>query len=149
MPATKMLNENESAAVVEAIRKAEQNTAGEICVHLELFCKKSPLDKAKKYFQKLKMHKTRARNGVLLYVALQDKKVAVVGDVGINTLVPPNFWESVKENLITHFRKGEICPGICAAVHQIGQQLKTYFPQKNENPNELPDDLSIGNTELE
>lgn len=130
-------------AMVAAIQEAEKNTSGEIRIHFENYCKKDVLDCAAEAFAQLKMHKTALRNGVLVYIALEDKKMAILGDAGINAKVPANFWNEIKNRMIENFRKGQICEGVCNAVREIGIQLKTYFPYQTEDINELPDEISF------
>lgn len=130
-------------AMVAAIQEAEKNTSGEIRIHFENYCKKDVLDCAAQVFAQLKMHKTALRNGVLVYVALEDKKMAILGDAGINAKVPANFWDEIKNRMIEKFRQGQICEGACEAVREIGMQLKKYFPCQAEDKNELPDEISF------
>lgn len=129
--------------MIEAIKQAEKNTSGEIRIHFENHCKKDVLDRASEVFAELKMHKTRQRNGVLIYVALEDKKLAILGDAGLNAKVPENFWDEVKNNTIEKFKQRQICEGVCQAVLQAGQQLKQYFPYQKDDVNELSDEISF------
>ena len=82
----------QKTAMVAAIRQAEKDTSGEIRIHFENHCRKNVLDRAAQVFADLKMHKTALRNGVLIYVALEDKQLAILGDAGINAKVPDHFW---------------------------------------------------------
>ena len=70
--------------IEHAIAQAELTTSAELRVHLEDNCKEDPLDRAAYLFEKLEMHKTALRNGVLIYVAFQDRKLAILGDAGIH-----------------------------------------------------------------
>lgn len=129
--------------MVAAIQQAEKATSGEIRVHIENHCRKNVLDRAADVFAQLKMHKTAARNGVLVYVALEDRKLAILGDAGINAKVPANFWEGIKIRMVEQFKQGLITEGICEAVLSAGNALKTYFPYQTDDKNELPDDISF------
>lgn len=126
-----------------AIQQAEKATSGEIRVHIENHCRKNVLDRAADVFAQLKMHKTAARNGVLVYVALEDRKLAILGDAGINAKVPANFWEGIKIRMVEQFKQGLITEGIREAVLSAGNALKTYFPYQTDDKNELPDDISF------
>ena len=130
-------------AMVVAIQEAERNTSGEIRIHFENYCKKDVLDCAAQVFAQLKMHKTALRNGVLVYVALEDKKMAILGDAGIKAKVPFDFWDEIKNRMIERFRQGLICEGVCEAVRGIGIQLKKYFPCQPGDINELSDEISF------
>ena len=118
----------QKTAMVAAIRQAEKDTSGEIRIHFENHCRKNVLDRAAQVFADLKMHKTALRNGVLIYVALEDKQLAILGDAGINAKVPDHFWDDIKNNMIEKFKSGQICEGVCEAVLTAGQQLKVFFP---------------------
>jgi len=91
--ASKYLTKDEQAQIVKAIESAELNTSGEIRVHLESLCSGDPFKRAVYLFNKLKMHKTKDRNGVLIYIAFESKKFAIIGDSGINEKVSDNFWD--------------------------------------------------------
>lgn len=131
----------EQDRIAEAIATAEKNTSGEIRIALEKHCKIDPLERATQYFFELEMHKTHQRNGVLIYLAYHDKKFAVIGDKGINQLVPENFWETVQIALKAHFSSGNIADGIIAGVSLAGEKLALYFPSVKEDINELPNEI--------
>ena len=99
-------NQAQKEAIQAAIADAEMNTSGEIRVHIDDKCGVAPVEKAIEVFEKLKMHETELRNGVLIYVAVKDHKLAIVGDQGINDVVADNFWDEIKNNLIESFKKG-------------------------------------------
>ena len=94
----------QKTAMVAAIRQAEKDTSGEIRIHFENHCRKNVLDRAAQVFADLKMHKTALRNGVLIYVALEDKQLAILGDAGINAKVPDHFWDDIKIQIRTDLR---------------------------------------------
>lgn len=139
LPVTK----TEEQAIIEAIRQAETGTSGEIRVHFQRSSKgKDPLEAAQKAFFKLNMHQTRLRNGVLLFMLLEPRKFVILGDKGINDVVPEHFWEETRDLMTGYFRQGKIAEGLCAGITQAGQKLKAFFPADLENPNELTDELS-------
>jgi len=130
--------------IVDAIKQAELNTSGEIRIHIEDKCKGNVLDRAADVFAMLKMQKTEQRNGVLFYLALEDKQFAILGDAGINAVVPENFWESIKEAMLAHFKNGEFTDGLVTGVEMAGEKLKQHFPYQSDDVNELPNDISFG-----
>jgi len=146
------LTPKEETAIVEAIRLAEKNTSGEIRVHLEpaSISAEEPnepidaFDRAAAVFDMLNMHNTAARNGVLIYVAVQDRTLVIIGDKGINDIVGQDFWESTKDIIIGHFKKGNMKQGLVEGILKAGEQLQKHFPFKNDDKNELPDAISIG-----
>lgn len=138
----KFFSAEEESTLIEAIRAAEKNTSGEIRVHLESKCKGEILKAAGKTFRRLKMNKTKARNGVLIFIAPERKEFAIIGDQGINAIVPQNFWADVRDILQKHFREAAFTEGIKEAILLIGEKLKAHFPYQSDDENELPDDIS-------
>ncbi len=138
----KFFTPEEQKRIVEEIRKAEDRTSGEVRVHLDCCSREFPLEKAKRVFHRLGMTRTKARNGVLIYLATEDRKFAILGDEGIHRVVPENYWEDVKGKMEKKFREGMICEGICLGIREIGEKLKAYFPVEKDDRNELPDTIS-------
>lgn len=138
------LTPTEEAAIIEAIRTAEKNTSGEIRVHLEARSKVDAFDRAAEVFEFLHMNNTKLGNGVLIYVAVEDRTLVIMGDEGINNVVAPNFWESTKDAIITQFKNGHTKQGLVDGILMAGDQLKKHFPYTKKDRNELPDDISIG-----
>jgi uncharacterized membrane protein len=132
----------EEDRIIDAIQEAELNTSGEIRVHLEDNLKGDVLQAAQKTFLKLEMHKTEARNGVLIFIAPEQRKLAILGDKGINERVPKDFWSEERDIMLAHFKSGNYADGVCAAVQQVGAKLKAFFPYQSDDENELPDDIS-------
>jgi uncharacterized membrane protein len=140
----KPLSEFEEKQVVDAIAEAEKQTSGEIRVHIDKWCKTDPIYKAQNLFNSLGLEETALRNGVLIYVAAQEHKFAIIGDVGINHVVPRNFWESTKDEMKEEFKKGNLAGGICAGIKEAGIELKAHFPYSDDDENELPNEISYG-----
>ena len=146
------LTPEEETAIIEAIRIAEKNTSGEIRVHLEptSISAEEPnepidaFDRAAEVFDLLNMDNTKESNGVLIYVAVQDRTLVIMGDKGINDIVGQNFWEETKDVIINHFKNGNIKQGLVEGILKAGEQLKKHFPYKKDDKNELPDDISVG-----
>ncbi|MCB0789380.1 MAG: TPM domain-containing protein [Flavobacteriales bacterium] len=132
------------AQVREAIGAAERRTSGELRVHLEDHIEEDVLDHAAYVFEELGMHRTRDRNGVLVYVAVADRQVAVLGDSGINEQVPEGFWTDVVGLLKLHFAAGRHAEGLVEAVHLIGEKLSSFFPLREDDTDELSNEVSIG-----
>lgn len=132
--------------IKQAILDAELNTSGEIRVHLQKKCTGEILDCAADIFKKLGMDKTALRNGVLIYLAIENNSFAIIGDSGINAVVPTDFWESTKLIMINHFREGRFTEGLVAAIEKAGEQLKKHFPYSKDDINELSDDISFDET---
>jgi len=140
-------SEGDKIQIKNAIRAAELNTSGEVRVHIEKHCKEDVLDRAAYIFEKLEMHKTELRNGVLFYLAIEDRKFAILGDAGINQKVPENFWDEIKENMLTRFKEGNFTNGLSEGIIEAGKQLKMHFPHQQDDVNELSDEISFGEKE--
>lgn len=130
--------------IVQAIKDAELHTSGEIRVHLESKCAGDPLQRAVYIFNYLKMYNTQSRNGVLVYVAVQSRKFAIIGDVGINNAVPDNFWDGIKQRMGEAFSAGNYVEGLSSAIREAGESLKKDFPYQSDDVNEQPDEISFG-----
>lgn len=143
MSARDFFNSAERTEIEQAISKAEEVTSGEIRIHLENTCKEEVLDHAAWIFEELEMHETSERNGVLIYLAVEDKKFAVLGDIGINEKLGENYWEGLKDEMQEKFKKGEFKEALTHAAAHIGQSLTAHFPKTDSDQNELPNDISF------
>jgi len=143
MKASEFFTRDQQAQILAAVKEAENETSGEIRVHIETSCHEDVLDRAAWIFKKLRMHSTAERNGVLFYLAVDDRKFAVLGDAGINSKVPPGFWDDVKVLLQNNFREGKFTEGLSEGIILAGTHLKTHFPHKKDDLNELSDEISF------
>ena len=140
----RFFTKEEKGKIVTAIKEAELQTSGEIRVHLE---KKTPapvLERAKELFFQLGLDKTQQKNGVLIYLAIREKLFAVIGDEGINKVVPAGFWDEIKNILQDNFQRDQFLAGLELAINKIGEKLKAYFPYQADDKNECPDEISVG-----
>jgi uncharacterized membrane protein len=137
-------SKEEQQRIVEAIRNAELATSGEIRLHVEPGTSLNPVERAKQVFEQLGMGNTDLKNGVLFYLAIEDRKLAIIGDSGIHLKVGDNFWQEEKELMVNHFLKGDYTTGICKAIEQVGEKLKLHFPFQQTDTNELSNDISFG-----
>jgi uncharacterized membrane protein len=144
MNVEKFFSKEQKKQIVIAIKEAEKETSGEIRVHIESSCKKDTLERTVHLFEKLKMHETQLHNGTLIYLAVKDHKFAIFGDEGINEIVPDNFWTDVRTVMQKEFESGNFVTGMTTGIGMVGQKLKEYFPYKDDDINELSDDISIG-----
>lgn len=142
MEVEQFLTEQQEKEVIDAIREAEKNTSGEIRVHLEKSLNQDTIKRAEELFVQLEMEKTTFKNGVLFYVAVDDHQFAILGDEGIDKVVPDDFWESIKNEVINEFVKGEHAKGLVMGILHAGEKLKEFFPYSDEDENELSDEIS-------
>lgn len=138
-----MLNQEELNRVVESIRAAESQTSAEIRVCVARKCKQNPLDAAYRKFKQLKMDTTALRNSVLIYVAPNDHKAAVVGDSGIDEATKEGFWNLVLDDMLSYFKDERICDGICQGVEKVGELIKARYPVMKDDVNELCDEVIL------
>ncbi len=148
MKASRFFSQEQQDKILKAIREAERATSGEIRVHIETRCTENPLDRAAWIFNRLGMDKTAKRNGVLFYLAVKERKFAIIGDSGINSVVREGLWDEIRELLKMNFTDGRFTEGLTAAILLAGQQLKTFFPRKTDDINELPDTISFDNNDI-
>lgn len=137
------LTADQQKNVVDAVRLAEKGTSGEIRIHIDSKCSGDPVERAKVVFKRLGMNKTALQNGVLIYLACESKVFAIIGDKGINDLVPENFWADVIDAMGAEFRQGRFAEGLAEGVRMAGEKLKAYFPYQSDDRNELPDNISF------
>ena len=136
----------ENERIVESIREAERQTSGEVRIFVEGHCKYvDALDRAKEIFDNLKMEETEFRNGVLFYIAIEDKQLAIFADTGIHEATGNEYWKNVVHEILSVFSKNNIVEGITTTILSIGEALKSHFPYEQKmDKNELPDDIIFG-----
>lgn len=138
------LTTDEEQEIVNAILDSEKNTSGEIRVHIEPSSQLDHYVRAQEVFHLLKMDNTRESNGVLIYVAVEDKKFVICGDKGIDDVVPDDFWDSTKDVIQNSFKEGKFKEGIIKGILMAGEELKAHFPWKPNDTNELSNEVSKG-----
>jgi uncharacterized membrane protein len=144
MKASKFFTDKEKKEIEEAIKMAEKMTSGEIRVHVDTICKADDVrDCAVRVFAKLGMHKTKLRNGVLIYLSIEDSRFAIIGDSGINAVVPPDFWDKIKDTMVEYFKDKRFTEGIIQGIMMIGEKLNLYFPLEYGDKNELSNKISF------
>jgi uncharacterized membrane protein len=145
--AKEKFSKEQKAAIVNAIVEAELNTSGEVRVHIDSTCVGDPIAKAVKIFKMLDMDNTEQRNGVLIYVAMDNNKLAIIGDQGINEIVTDHFWDDARDAMIDHFKNGLYTEGLIEGVRKVGEQLKTAFPGEFGDRNELDNEVTFDSEE--
>ncbi|WP_159021665.1 TPM domain-containing protein [Formosa sp. L2A11] len=140
----RFLSQDEETEIVEAIRVAEKETSGEIRIHIEKTTSIDVYERAMEVFYMLKMNNTKLQNGVLIYVAVEDKTFVIYGDKGINDLVDDDFWNSTKDVIQSYFKQGKFKEGLVEGVLRAGKELQANFPWDASDINELPNEISNG-----
>jgi len=136
--------------IARAIADAETATSAEIRVHLERRVRHpgdpargDALGRARDVFAQLGMHRTALRHGVLIYLALADRQVAIVGDEGIHTHVGDQYWAGIRDRMVERLRRGEPRAAVAEAVRDLGRSLARHFPRRPGDSNELSDDVTV------
>lgn len=138
------LTKEEEQAIVEAIGIAEKATSGEIRVHIEKSSDKNHFERAKEVFQDLKMDETELKNGVLIYLAVEDKSFVICGDKGIDDVVNDDFWNCTKDTMASQFKNNNFKQGLIDGILMAGDQLKKHFPYQENDIDELSNEISKG-----
>ena len=139
------LSANDEAEIIEAIRIAESKTSGEIRVHIEASSKETIEERALEVFYHLKMDNTKLQNGVLIYVAVNDKAFCIYGDKGINNVVESDFWDCTKNAIQNQFKHGQFKQGLIDGILNAGQELGKHFPwDHHHDTDELSNEISKG-----
>ena len=137
------LSDTDVSALVEAIKTAENHSTGEIRVHIDSSTEQENERVAWEVFEKLQMHETKDRNAVLFHVNFAQKYLSIIGDKGIHEKVCQSFWDKIHAEMVADFAKGDYLQGLKNGILVTGVELKKYFPVGEENPNELPDDITF------
>lgn len=132
----------EEAQITEAIRLAEQGTAGEILVRIERRCPGEPLEYACNLLHSLGITVTKRRTGILIYMSISDRNLAICGDEAIHNEFGTEGWQKICDQLSARFHNEEFTEGLCEAIQQIGDVLTKAFPMDSNDVNELPNEPS-------
>ena len=143
MRTREFLSKLEHDRIVQAIREAESKSSSEIRVFIQRGkLTADPLITAQKKFHRLRMHKTRERNAVLIFVAPRAHKFAVVGDKAIHEKCGDEFWQRIIDRMRTHFQNEKFSDAIVEGIQEIGSLLARYFPKTSMDSNELPNEIA-------
>lgn len=138
------LSTDDERRIEQAITDAELQTSGEIRIHIELVCNEDTLVHTRKIFHTLKMEQTADRNAVLLYVSLEDHKLAIYGDEGIHATLGVKYWSNIIDIISAKARDGDLAGGIVDGIAQLGDVLKKYYPFATDDIDELDNAISYG-----
>ena len=69
--------------------------------------------------------------------------LAVIGDRGIHERVGDGYWQQVVDAMLGHLRASRPRDGLVQAVRDVGAALRSHFPRRGDDRNELADDVSI------
>lgn len=142
-----LLTPEQQEQVVACIREAENSTTGELRVYIESHCTYvDAMDRAWEIFGQLGMMDTVSRNAVLVYLALDDRQFAIVGDEQIYIKAGgPVFWQAAAAKLKAYLKSEQATEGLCVCVNELAHAMATHFPyDPGITKNELPDEIVFG-----
>ena len=137
-----LLNPDAEREVIEAIRLAEKETSGEIRVHIEKHTNADHYKRATEVFHELGMDATELKNGVLIYLAVDDRHFVILGDKGIDAVVENDFWDCTKDVMQQHFKNGDFKTGLVEGIARAGERLRQFFPWQEGDTDELSNEIS-------
>ncbi len=141
--AKNFFTKQEQELIINSISTAELKTSGEIRLHIDNICLGNVLKRTEKVFTKLNMHQTAERNGVLIYLSILDKKIAIVGDVGIHQKLGDAFWKQTVNEVIEKIKTGNKALALADCILHCGNQLSKFFPRQEDDKNELKNNISF------
>jgi len=141
-----LFSDDDFEAIAAMVTEAERHTSAEIRVHLERRLPRGTdaFTRAGHVFTHLKMDATAERNGVLLYLAIEDRALAIVGDSGVHARVGDDYWQRVRDSMVARLRSGAARDAVVHAVTDVGLVLQKFFPRRRDDRNELSDEVSLG-----
>ncbi|MBT1071124.1 TPM domain-containing protein [Pelotalea chapellei] len=96
-------------------------------------------DKAVCAFYEEGLHRTREQNGILIFISMLERRVWILGDHGINAVIPADHWISLASRLSAGIRQGTMTQSLTAVITEVGGILQQHFPSRSDDTNELPD----------
>ncbi|MBI3788075.1 MAG: TPM domain-containing protein [Ignavibacteriales bacterium] len=135
-------------AIAGAIAEIEKTTSGELRV--EIRQKRHRNEKlltieqiARREFFHLGMGKTHERNGVLLFLLLEERQFYILADEHIHKKVTPDHWQEIANSMSAKFSQQQFRDGIIEAVRAAGKVLAAHYPHKADDKNELSNDVVV------
>lgn len=148
--ARRFLGDEDFDAIARASANAEAHTSGEIRVHLERRVPRGRrgvvgdvLERARDVFWRLGIQRTRERNGVLIYLAIEDRRFAIVGDEGIHARVGNDHWVSMRDLMVEKLKNQQPGEAILSAISETVRVLREHFPRRPDDTDELSDQVSV------
>jgi uncharacterized membrane protein len=128
-------------AIARAVDDAESRTSGEIVVHIvhNLLPLETPRRRALRAFHALGIHRTRRRNGVLLFLVMKKKRFEIVADEGIDEKAGASAWKEIALDVTETLSRKGFEAGACRGVTLLGEVLAKHYPREEGDVDELPD----------
>lgn len=98
---------------------------------------------ARNYFLALKLHATKKRSGLMIFVSVAEHYVEILTDIEIAQKLPNSTWEAIVQSFIARVRAGQTAHGYLEAIQSIGALLISHFPRDPDDTDELPNHLIV------
>jgi uncharacterized membrane protein len=137
------ISESDKNEIASTMLNADFKTSGEIRVRFERKAGRDPLAAARNAFLKLGMRENPSQNGVLFYISVFDRKFAVLGDEGINSKVGQQFWDIVRDAVITKLKEKQFAIGLIGGINMVAEKLAEFYPDEKIDLKENPDAITF------
>lgn len=122
------INQLEKNRLVKAIQEAEQGSSGDIVLYISYKKVADPQIAARAVFRKLSLGKTEIQNAVLIFLAPENQKLAVIGGTDLYQKLPHDWWTNLITEMSANFVENRLTEGLLLAIEKIGIALRTHFP---------------------
>jgi uncharacterized membrane protein len=132
------LSKDETAKLAQRVQAFESKTGCELVFHFRRRLGSHPTEFNRKLFSKFKLDQTLSRRGILITLALIDRKFAVWTDTGIADHAGEKFWNTLCQELAKDLKDGTHIQALLNAVMHaeiILHDMKPLKDFKNELPN--------------
>jgi uncharacterized membrane protein len=141
MKHSEFINQLAHDKIVKAIAAAEKKTSGEIRVFISSKKITDAVGTAQAEFNRLGMRQTQHRNAVLIFVAPNSQKFAVIGDAAVHEKCGQKFWDALAAEMSGRFGHADFSHGIILGIQKAGEILAQHFPVQPDDKNELPNQV--------
>jgi len=94
--------------------------------------------RALRQFVEAETFNTVDRTGILLFISNLERRVELLADKGINSLVASETWNEIVANLVNGMRRKQTEAALATAITAIGKVISTHVPRRPDDKNELP-----------
>ena len=96
--------------------------------------------RAEAAFLEEEVFKTRDRTGVLVFLALFERRAVILGDEGINQAVPEKEWQRLVDDLVAGIRQKRAAESLCEVIGRCGELLERRDVERREDDTDELDD---------
>ncbi|MDP8202418.1 MAG: TPM domain-containing protein [Candidatus Tenebribacter burtonii] len=96
-----------------------------------------------RYFMESGVYNTKDRTGILIFISIMEHRVELLADSGINEKIPKEKWQNIVDNILAGIKQKQIAKHLIESIDECGNLLAEHFPIKDDDKNELTDDIEI------